>query len=219
MGYLIDVDWARLFRPEMSLLEVLIRGVVVYITLCLLLRIILKRQAGKIGLADLLVVTIVSGVCRNPLVRDAYSLPDGLAVVVVVLCLSYSLDFLCYYSPRIHALLHPSPVVLIRDGAIDKESLRHELMTEAQLLSQLRQHGLQTPVRVAAATLEGSGQVSVILRTPQPASDGPLLDQPVTVLRQHLAWHDEQIRKHQAAATTLKDLLSSDAPADGSTSL
>ena len=220
MGYLIDVDWAALFRPEMSLLEVLVRGVVVYAALCIFLRIILKRQAGKIALADLLVVSLISGVCRNPLIRDAYSIPDGIAVVVVVLSMSYSLDFLCYYVPRVHGLLHPPPVVLVRDGEIDKENLRRELMTESQLLSQLRHHGLETAAQAAKAILEGSGQLSVIPKSGRgdtvrtrfdPGTDA--LAQPRDArlkMREDLAWHEEQIRKHQTAVAALKTLVSAE---------
>jgi uncharacterized membrane protein YcaP (DUF421 family) len=207
MGYLIDVDWASLFRPQMSVLEVLIRGVVVYVTLCLLLRIILKRQAGKIAIADLLVVTIIGGVCRNSLVRDAYSIPDTLAVVVVVLGLSYSLDFLSYYVPRIHALMHPAPVVLVRNGQVDQGSLRRELITESQLLAQLRQHGLESPSDAAMAMLEGSGQISVIPRMLHVEIPGGDRNRKV---RDDLAWHEEQIRKHQAVAAALKGLVSAD---------
>lgn len=81
MDYLTQVNWHKLFVLKFSVLEILIRGVVIYVALCLLLRVVLKRQAGKVSLSDLLVVTIVAGVCRNPLVADAYPLPDGLGVV------------------------------------------------------------------------------------------------------------------------------------------
>src|SRR5919204_1162249 len=107
MDFLLQVDWHALFVPQLSVLEILIRGVVIYVGLCLLLRVVLKRQAGKVSLSDLLVVTLVAGVCRNPLVADAYSIPDGLGVVAVVLGCSYTADWLSYYSPAVHRLLHP----------------------------------------------------------------------------------------------------------------
>lgn len=173
MHALLYTDWSRLFRPEMSLPEILIRGSLVYITLCVLLRIILKRQAGKLSLSDILVVSIVAGVCRNPLVRDAYSIPDGMAVVGVVLAWSYALDWLSYHSAFAHRLLHPEPVVLIREGTILHANLRRELMTERQLLSQLRQNGVNDPTQVAEAVMEGSGQVSVIRkRDDSPGTQG-----------------------------------------------
>src|SRR5262245_57321386 len=119
----------------MSLLEILIRGTFTYVGLCLLLRVVLKRQTGKVSMSDLLVVTIVAGICRNPLVKDAYSVTDRLLVVAVVLAWSYLLDWLSYRVPAIHDVLHSKPVLLIQDGKVLHESLEHELMTEGRLQS------------------------------------------------------------------------------------
>jgi uncharacterized membrane protein YcaP (DUF421 family) len=172
-SWLLQIDWGKLFLPEMSLAEVLIRGTFVYVTLVLLLRVILKRQAGKVALSDLLVISIVAGVCRNPLVRDAYSITDGLLVVVVVLFWSYAMDWLSYYVPVIHALLHPKPVPLVRDGVALEDNLRHELVTDHQLYCQLRRHGIRDLARVAEAWMEGDGQVSVIKKSEAVTADGP----------------------------------------------
>src|SRR3954469_2068793 len=98
MDFLWRVDWHALVVPKLSVLEILIRGAAVYVGVCLLLRMVLKRQAGKVSLSDLLVVTLVAGVCRNPLVADGYSISDGLGVVTVVLLCSYAVDLLCYHS-------------------------------------------------------------------------------------------------------------------------
>ncbi|HEY1378222.1 MAG TPA: YetF domain-containing protein [Gemmataceae bacterium] len=162
MDALFHVNWHQLLVPKLSLLEIVLRGVVIYVGLCLLLRVVLKRQAGKVSLSDLLVITLVAGVCRNPLVADAYSVPDGLGVVAVVLLSSYAADWLSYHSPLVHKLMHPPRVELIRDGVIMHDSLRRELMTENQLRCQLRQKGMADPADVAEAWIEGSGEISVV---------------------------------------------------------
>ena len=162
MDFLWQTDWQRLFIPEMSLLEILIRGTFTYITLCLLLRIVLKRQAGKVAMSDLLVVTLVAGVCRNPLVKDAYSITDGMLVVATVLIWSYLLDWLSYHFTLIHGLLHSPAVPLIRDGELLHENLERELLTENQLCSKLRRKGIRQPKEVAEAWMEGDGHVTVI---------------------------------------------------------
>jgi uncharacterized membrane protein YcaP (DUF421 family) len=164
MDSLCRVDWQRLFIPQMSLLEIVLRGVLVYLLLCFLLRVVLKRQAGKIALSDLLVLTLVTGVCRNPLVADAYSLPDGLGVVAVILGVSYLIDWWCFRSPFVHGLMHPKSILLIRDGLVLRDDLKRELLTKEQLSSKLRSHGLNDVARVAEAWLEGDGYVSVIRR-------------------------------------------------------
>jgi|SRR5581483_7486425 len=158
----LRTDWSGLFVPMMSLPEVLIRGTLVYLFLVLALRIILKRQAGKVSLSDLLVVAIVAGVCRNPLIRNAYSITDGMLMVVTVLFWSYALDWLSYYSSWIHKFLHPQPVPLIRNGVVLSTNLAHELITEQQLASKLRREGVNDPKLVAEAWLEGDGHVSVV---------------------------------------------------------
>src|SRR5437763_13627526 len=105
MEFLWKTDWRQLFTPVMSLPEILIRGTLIYLALCLLLRVVLKRQAGRVSLSDLLVASVVAGVCRNPLVRDAYSVPDGVLVVATVLAWSYDLDWLSYDVPLLNILL------------------------------------------------------------------------------------------------------------------
>jgi uncharacterized membrane protein YcaP (DUF421 family) len=162
MDALFQVDWHQLFVPKLSLLEIVLRGVIIYVGLCLLLRVVLKRQVGKVSLGDLLVVTLVAGICRNPLVADAYSVADGLGVVAVVLLSSYAADWLSYYSPFIHRLMHPPRVELIRDGDVMHNNLRRELMTEEQLRCQLRHKGIMDPADVAEAWIESSGEISVI---------------------------------------------------------
>jgi|ERR1051325_3427404 uncharacterized membrane protein YcaP (DUF421 family) len=175
MEFLWRTDWERLIVPEMSLLEIVIRGTCTYLALCLLLRIVLKRQAGKVSMSDLLVVTLVAGVCRNPLVRDAYSIMDGMLVVATVLSWSYLLDWLSYRFPFIHGLLHSSPVPLIRHGEVLHENLEGELMTESQLSSKLRRKGVREPHEVEEAWMEGDGHVSVIMkRETDHTGPGPL---------------------------------------------
>jgi uncharacterized membrane protein YcaP (DUF421 family) len=165
MDFLWRIDWERLVMPQMSLLEILLRGSLVYLGLCLLLRVVLKRQAGKVSLSDLLVVTLVAGVCRNPLVKDDYSITDGILVIAIVLLWSYLLDWMSYRFTFVHGLFHPSPVPLIRDGHVLRDNLHGELMTEAQLQSKLRLNGVRTPDEVAEAWMEGDGHVSVIKKS------------------------------------------------------
>jgi uncharacterized membrane protein YcaP (DUF421 family) len=165
MDFLWKTDWGRVFIPEMSLPEILVRGTLTYLGLYLLLRFVLKRQTGQMSLSDLLVVALVAGVCRNPLVRDTYSVTDGLLVVTTVLAWSFALDWLCFHSPWLHKLLHAPPVAVIRDGRVLEENLRGELMTEGQLRSKLRQNGVREPAEVEEAWIEGDGQVSVVKRS------------------------------------------------------
>jgi uncharacterized membrane protein YcaP (DUF421 family) len=195
----------------MSLPEILIRGVLIYLALCLLLRVVLKREAGKMSLSDLLIVTRVAGVCRNPLVRDAYSITDGVLVVATVLFTGYAVDWLSYYVPAIHSLLHAPPVPLIHDGVILHDNLRRELMTEGRLRAKLRGKGVRDPVEVADAWLEGNGKLSVIRKEtpkPLPAGSGQAANGDVAgSLLEKIARCRQGIDEQQQALDEVKELL------------
>jgi len=161
MGWL-ETDWKAIFVPEMSLPEMLIRGTLTYLGAVLLLRIVTKREAGKVAMSDLLVVTIIAGVCRNPLVRDTKSIPDGLAIVAMVLFWGFAIDWLSYHVKWFGKLMHPEPRLLVDGGEIQYKNLQRELMDEDQLISKLRQKGVNDPARVAEAWMESDGQISVV---------------------------------------------------------
>jgi uncharacterized membrane protein YcaP (DUF421 family) len=52
----MSVDWQAMLRPEHSLIEIFLRGTIMYIVLFSILRFFMKRQSGVIGIADLLVI-------------------------------------------------------------------------------------------------------------------------------------------------------------------
>lgn len=166
MGRLFEVDWRELFVPQMSLAEMLVRGVCIYFAVCILMRVVLKRQTGKVGLGDLLVVTLVTGICRNPLVADKYSIPDGVGVIGVVLICSYLLDWLAFRFHCVQMLVHPPAVLLVRNGEVIHANLRNELLTEKRLEGQLRSHGVTDLSEVAEAWMESNGEVSVVKHAP-----------------------------------------------------
>src|SRR5205807_10296315 len=130
---------------------------------------------------------------------------------------SYALDWLSYHFAFVHKLLHPGPNLLIRDGRVLSENLRHELMTESQLCCQLRQAGVKDPAEVDEARMEGSGTVSIIRKGVGPPagptsvdSGEPELDRLVEAARQlqeAVHWHQAQSAEHAARAAALKDAL------------
>lgn len=59
-------------------------------------------------------------------------------------------------------LIAPRPLLLIRGGRVIRKNLEREKITDDELLSQLRLHGVADLARVETAYLEPSGHVSVV---------------------------------------------------------
>ena len=161
-NWLLDVDWGNIVNLQTPLLELVVRGSVMYLALFALLRLVLKREAGAIGITDLLVVVLLADAAQNALADDYRSVPDGLILVGTIVFWAWALNWLGYRFPLIQRLVHPLPLPLVQNGRMLQRNMEKELITEGELMSQLRQQGVGDVSDVAAAYMEGDGRISVV---------------------------------------------------------
>jgi uncharacterized membrane protein YcaP (DUF421 family) len=157
-----SVSWQEVFVPSLPILEIFIRGTVVYLALFLLLRLVLKRQSGNMGVTDLLVIVLIADAAQNAMASDYKSVPDGLLLVSTIVFWSFALDWLSYHFPRFGRFIHPPALELIRDGKVNRINLRKELITMDELKEQLREQGIDDVKEVKRACMEGDGRISVV---------------------------------------------------------
>jgi uncharacterized membrane protein YcaP (DUF421 family) len=166
----MSIDWGAVFWPDHPLLETVLRGSLTYLGIIVLLRIGLKRQAGSMGLGDMLLVVLIADASQNAMIGDANSWPNGLVLVATLIGWNYAIDWLTYYSPKMRKLLEPEPAVLIVDGQVQRESLKKEGITDEELEAHLRLKGIDDVREVREARLESEGNFSVIRREPGPGA-------------------------------------------------
>jgi uncharacterized membrane protein YcaP (DUF421 family) len=143
--------------------EIILRGTIVYLFLFGLLR-ILRRGAGTIGISDLLVVVLIADAAQNAMASEYKSITEGLILVATIVFWDYFLDWLGYRFPSVRRLVRPSPLSLIKDGRIQRRNLRREMITEEELIEQLREHGVESVDQVKESYIEGDGHISVIAK-------------------------------------------------------
>jgi len=158
----LDLDWQRMFVPHVPILETVLRGSVMYLAMFALLR-VFRRQTGSLGPADLLVLLLIADASQNGMADDYKSITEGLVLVATIMGWEYVIDRLAYSVPAVGKVIDRPPLLLIRNGEIVDENLRNELLTHDDLMSQLRQRGVDSPDKVARCFLEGDGHISVIL--------------------------------------------------------
>ena len=59
------VDWVGLYEPKHALLDVFLRGTIMYLIIFVLLRLVVRRQVGGIGITDILVIVLIAEVTGN----------------------------------------------------------------------------------------------------------------------------------------------------------
>lgn len=158
------VNWHDMVYPEQghSVIEVVIRGTVMYLGLFLLMRVILKRQTGALGMSDLLLITLLADASQNGMAGEYRSITEGLSLVLTIIFWNYLLDWLSYRSDWFRKLIEPQPLLLIQNGNMIKENMRRELVTVDELRGHLREQGIEHIGEVARATIESDGRISVV---------------------------------------------------------
>ena len=158
------VDWRAVFTPDTPLMEIIVRGSVMYLTLFFLLRVLLKRESGTTGMTDLLVIVLIADAAQNGMASGYTSLADGVLLVAVIIGWAYLLDAVAYRWQPAARLIRPKPLALVRDGRMLHRNMRRELVTEDELYGQLREQGIDSLADVREMRMESDGQFSVITR-------------------------------------------------------
>jgi uncharacterized membrane protein YcaP (DUF421 family) len=164
---MLDIDWHGMFVPTVSLLEIMLRGSAVYVSILLLLR-IFRREAGALGTADLIVIVLVADAAQNAMSAEYHSITEGLVLVATIFAWNYGIDWLAFRYPWAYRILNPPPLLLISRGRIQRRHLRAEMMTIDDLMEQLREQGIEDVGQVKRCYLEADGRLSVIKTEGQP---------------------------------------------------
>ncbi|MGZ8236957.1 MAG: DUF421 domain-containing protein [Methylobacter sp.] len=158
----MNIDWKALFLPDIPLIEIVLRGSIMYLSLFILLRIILKRQSGTLGITDLLLITLLADASQNGMAGEYKSIPNGILLVATIIFWNFALDWLSYKSPIFQRLIEPPPLLLVKNGQLLRRNMRKELVTDEELMVQLREQGVSDISNVKEAYMESDGHISVV---------------------------------------------------------
>lgn len=158
------MSWEELFGLHGSVLEPVIRGTIMYLSLFVLFRVVIRRRVGAVGMSDILLVVIIADAAQSGLSGESNSITDALLVVGTIFAWNWFIDWLNYHVPALQPWLEAPPLLLIENGRINRHNLRHEFVTLDELKAKLREKGVEDPREVARAYMENDGSVSVIKR-------------------------------------------------------
>jgi hypothetical protein len=93
------IDWQQMFALSVSPLELIIRGSLIYCFLFLIFRVILRRDVGAIGIADVVVLVLIADAASNAMSGEYKSITDGVILVSTIVAWNVLLDWLSFRSP------------------------------------------------------------------------------------------------------------------------
>jgi uncharacterized membrane protein YcaP (DUF421 family) len=167
--------WTDLTHLDISVLDKIIRTVVVYWALIVLLRLAGKRDLAQLNSFDLIVMLLLSNVVQNAIIGADNSLAGGLLGALTLVAVDYLFDRFAFMIKGSERFLDGRPVLLVEDGRVHSERLRRVGIRDTELRTVLHRLGADNPTEVDYAMLRPGGGFDMTLkRHEQNASAGEL---------------------------------------------
>ena len=157
-----------LFYSDVSILEKMIRPVLVYVFLIVGLRLAGKRELAQLNPFDLIVLLTLSNTVQNAIIGNDNSVTGGVIGATTLLALNYGVVRFLYGHERLDRLIEGDCDVLIADGKILHERLKKELLTVAALETAAHRQGFKSLADIDRAVLEVGGTISFFAKEPTP---------------------------------------------------
>jgi uncharacterized membrane protein YcaP (DUF421 family) len=146
-------------------MDIVLRGIVVFIFLFVLVRVMGRRELSSLEPFDLILLIILGDAVQQGLTQDDYSLTGAMLAVGTIAILQVSTSWLNFRIPRLRPLLDGEPVVVVQDGKPIERNMRRERLTEEDLAEAARKQSIGSLDEVAWAVMETSGSISFIKKS------------------------------------------------------
>ncbi len=146
---------------ELTLAQMCLRAVAVYLVLIVYLRFGKKRFLGEATALDAILVIVIGSTASRAITGNAPFGPT-LAAAFVLILVHWAVSYLTERSRALSWMAKGTDTLLVRNGKVDRKALRAEHMSDEDLDEELRQEGIDDVRKVKEARLERSGRLSVI---------------------------------------------------------
>ncbi len=154
---------------DVGIVQMALRTIVIYAVTLILVRLGSKRFLSEASAFDVIVSIMIGSIMSRAINGSAPFLPT-LGAGVILIGLHWLFAILAYRTEWFGSIVKGSPVLLIKDGEIQREGMRRGSISSGDLEAALRLQTNQTnPAKIKRAYLERNGSISLIpyAREPQ----------------------------------------------------
>lgn len=182
---------------------VIYKTVVCYVVLILILKIMGKREVGKISTFDIVVFFVISELFSLSLNTPEMSILHSLIPIAVIVILQIASAYLSLKSQKMRKIMEGKINFIIYNGRLLQDEMKKQRYNVEDLLLQLRNKDIQSPNEVEFAILESTGVLNIvkkadaILEDPEPViNDGKIQEDTLKRIKQDKKWLMNELKKH-----------------------
>ena len=194
MHFLFSNSANDMFVLDLSVVEKMLRPIIVYVFLVVVLRLFGKRELAQLNPFDLVVLLSLSNTVQNAIIGNDNSVTGGLIGAFTLLAINYLVVRFLFRHRRLDQLVEGKPTTLVEHGKLHHKALAKELLTENELRIVANRQGVEHLSEIERCVLEPGG--TFLIETKMPKLDD----------RQHteLLTRLDRIEKHLSQLKSVK---------------
>ena len=144
------------------MLTLLLRGVIIYIIVFLIFRLMGKRQLGQLQPFEFVITLIIADLATIPMSEINVPLLHGIVPLVTISLIHFLIGFLSRKSVKLRRLFNGKPIIVISPNGVDYQALKKLNMDFNDLCEALREVDVFALDEVQYAIIETNGKLTVL---------------------------------------------------------
>jgi uncharacterized membrane protein YcaP (DUF421 family) len=154
-----------MFHLEPSVLEKILRPVIIYLFILVALRIGGQREISQTSALQLVLLLSVANAVQNGIIGTDDSVSGAIIGAATLFTVNGIVEILASRSPRIHSLVVGRPVELVTRGTVNTHVLRRHRISVEDLTQAAIAAGGESVHDIEKAQLSPSGTIDVVLHS------------------------------------------------------
>jgi uncharacterized membrane protein YcaP (DUF421 family) len=159
---------ADMFVLGLPIAEKIARPIIVYVFLIVGLRLAGRRELAQLNPFDLVVLLTISNTVQNAIIGEDNSVTGGIIGAATLLIVNYGVVKFLYTHEKLDRIIEGDQCVLIDNGVLNAERLKHELITRSELEAAAHKQGFGSLEEIDRAVLDPGGGISFSAKKPGP---------------------------------------------------
>ena len=163
--------WHQMFHLDLSILEKILRPLLIYVFLLVAIRLGGQRELGQSNILQFVLLLAVANAVQNGIIGVDNSVLGALIGAITLFTANGVVELAASRNRRIHAIVIGRPINLITHGLINHRVLRRQRLSEDDLLQAAIAAGQKDLADVDHAVLTATGQILISPKGAQSTAD------------------------------------------------
>ena len=180
-------------------ISIILKTLILYFFIVIVYRIMGKKEVGKLSIIDLIVSILIAELAAISIEQYDSSILISIIPIICLVIVEILFSYIGMKNPAWRKIIEGTPIVIINNGKINFEEMRKLRYSLDDLISQLREQGIDNIEDVNYAVLENNGKLSVFkteINYPLPIiMDGKIDEKALKDMNKDTKWVENLLKK------------------------